>query len=115
VSLICHASFHHILTNHSTHRARQAGANDPNVGALDIPTQFPTVTTDWRPTLLPGGATTWWEDVYTQTFAKVPDQLPMPGVGQIGYGTLSKKNGKRTAEPAPTGAVATGIAGRYRV
>lgn len=97
----------------STHRARQA-AHDPNVGGVDVPTQFPTVTTDWRPTLV-GGVKTWYPDIYTQTFAKVPDQLPSPGVGKIGLGNLTKKNGKRAAEATPTGAVATGIAGRYRV
>jgi len=100
----------------SAHRARQAGAaHDPNVGGVTVPVQFPTITTDWRPTLLAGGATTWYADIYTQTFAKVPDQLPSPGVGQIGLGTLTRKNGKRAAEATPTGAVATGIAGRYRV
>ena len=107
-------AFRRPRTNHSTYRARQA-PNDPNVGALDVPTQFPTITTDWRPTLLPNGATTYWADIYTQTFAKVPEQLPSPGVGQIGLGNLSRKNGKRAAEATPTGAVATGIAGRYRV
>ena len=113
MSATYHTAFRRPRTNHSTYRARQA--NDPNVGALDVPTQFPTITTDWRPTLLPNGATTWWADIYTQTFAKVPEQLPSPGVGQIGLGNLSRKNGKRAAEATPTGAVATGIAGRYRV
>lgn len=77
----------------------------------------PTITTDWRPTVLPNKQTTWYPDIYTQTFPKIPGQLPSPGVGSIGYGTLSKKNGKRTAEPeaAGAGAEVTGIAGRYRV
>ena len=81
---------------------------------MEAATQFPTITTDWRPTILKNGATTYWADIYTQTFAKVPDQLPSPGVGSIGYGTLKRKNEKR-AEATPTGSVATGIAGRYRV
>lgn len=46
--------------------------------------------------------------VYTQTFAAVPDQLPSPRSGSIGYGTLVKQDRKRDAAPTP----APGIAGR---
>jgi hypothetical protein len=103
-------------TNNPTHRARQAVPIDPNAAGVAAAVQFPTITTDWRPTVLPNGQTTYWPDAYTQTFAKVPDQLPSPGAGSIGFGTLKAKNGKRAAaEATPTGSVATGIAGRYRV
>jgi hypothetical protein len=102
-----------VHTNTPTRRARQA-VHDPNAGGLPVAVAAPpTITTDWRPTILPNGQTTWWEDIFTQTFAKVPSQLPSPGSGSIGYGTLKRKNSKR-AEATETPAV-TGIAGRVRV
>ncbi|KAM0722162.1 hypothetical protein Q7P37_001603 [Cladosporium fusiforme] len=86
--------------------ARQA-AHNPD--ATQGGSQFPTVTTDWRPTKLPNGQITYWEDAYTQTFAEVPGQLPSPGSGSIGMGTLTKHD-KRAVEAQPTGSVATVIA-----
>ena len=47
---------------------------------------------------------------YTQTFIRVPDQFPLARPGQIGMGTLNK----RQAVPAQTPIVNTGIAGRIR-
>jgi hypothetical protein len=100
-----------VQPNTTTHSARQA-PHDPNAGGLPVAvTQPPTITTDWRPTKLPNGEITYWEDIFTQTFASIPNQLPSPGSGSIGYGTLKRKNDKR-AEQTPA---VTGIAGRVRV
>ena len=44
------------------------------------------MTTQWVPTILPDGATTYIEIVFTQTFASVLDPLPSPGEGEIGMG-----------------------------
>lgn len=70
-------------------------------------TQAPAVTTWATPPLFKS-------QVYTVTFAAVPDQWPSPGVGSIGLGTLQQK---RDVTPAAA-AVApqdTGIAGRVHV
>ncbi|KAK4988229.1 hypothetical protein LTR50_004055 [Elasticomyces elasticus] len=68
------------------------------------PSQYPTVTTAWIETVLPGGKiTTWVQVVYTQTFAAVPDQLPSPASGNVGLGTLT----------GTVGAVRTGESRKY--
>ena len=71
--------------------------------------QYPSITTQWVESTLGGTTTTWVEVIYTQTFAKVPDQWYTAGAGTIGYGTLTSK-GKRDLA-----ARETGIAGRLRI
>ena len=55
--------------------------------------QYPTVTTRWVPTILPDGATTYIEIIFTQTFASSPDPLPSPGEGRIGLGDYDGSGG----------------------
>ncbi|KAK4938730.1 hypothetical protein LTR66_015068 [Elasticomyces elasticus] len=82
---------------------------------LPAPSQYPTVTTAWIETVLPGGKiTTWVQVVYTQTFAAVPDQLPSPASGNVGLGTLTGTVGAvRTGESRKynSGARGGGVAG----
>ncbi|KAF2104920.1 hypothetical protein NA57DRAFT_71121 [Rhizodiscina lignyota] len=70
--------------------AAQGVAATANVG----PTQYPTVTTQW-PEMAVNGVPTWIPVTYTQTFAQVPQQLPSPGVGSIGYGDETSTKEKR--------------------
>lgn len=74
---------------------------------------MPAETVVYLPTQL-GTSNTWLPFSYTQTFPAVPDQLPSPGSGEIGYGTLTK-NHKRDEPTAPAAVEAreTGIAGRF--
>ena len=64
-------------------------------------TQAPAVTTLWMQSQVNPTSVTYVEVIYTQTFAKVPDQWPSPGSGTIGLGTLTKE--KRDAAPTGTG------------
>ncbi|WPH01925.1 Hypothetical protein R9X50_00477900 [Acrodontium crateriforme] len=92
---------------------RQAAGNGVGGQQVAAPTpvetQFGTVMTEYLPPTNTLIESTWTPDIYTQTFAAVPDQLPGPGVGSIGLGTLTKHS-KRDATPEETG-----IAGRLRV
>lgn len=51
--------------------------------------QYPTLTTDWVQTSLPGGGFTYVPLVYTQTFPSVYESFPSPASGEIGLGTIS--------------------------
>ncbi|KAK4632264.1 hypothetical protein CLAFUW4_03264 [Fulvia fulva] len=81
-------------------------ATDYNLAATTAPTQAGAVTTLYMNQQV-GTTVTYAAIVYTQLFSKVPDQLPLPGVGSIGLGNLVKQE-KREAAPTP----APGIAGR---
>ncbi|KAJ9618931.1 hypothetical protein H2203_008747 [Taxawa tesnikishii (nom. ined.)] len=79
------------------HRLRQAVAV-ANPATTLAQAQVPTVTSWWQETTI-GTRTTWVQVFYTQTFAKVPDQLPSAQAGSIGMGTLTGNVGVvRTAE-----------------
>jgi hypothetical protein len=81
-----------------------------NLGATQAATQYPSVTTQWVESTI-ASTTTWVEIIYTQTFASFPGQLPLPGAGSIGYGTLTATGGKTKRDVV---ARATGLAGRIR-
>ncbi|OCL12044.1 hypothetical protein AOQ84DRAFT_166785 [Glonium stellatum] len=68
-------------------------------------TAAPVVSTQWVETTI-GGVVTWVAHVYTQTFAAVPSQLPEPGKGEIGMGTLTGQVG--VTKTVDAGAVETG-------
>ena len=51
--------------------------------------QYPTLTTNWVQTSLPGGGFTYVPLVYTQTFPSVYESFPSPASGDIGLGTIS--------------------------
>ncbi|KAF2719767.1 hypothetical protein K431DRAFT_304897 [Polychaeton citri CBS 116435] len=97
---------------------KRQGVGGGAQAATTAVTQPATITTQWLPVNSKIGGVeteTWLEFIYTQTFAKVPDQLPSAGNGVIGYGTLTKSKGKRS-EPTPApDAKATGVAGRVRI
>lgn len=59
---------------------------------LPVPTQMPTISTVNVDTVI-GGIRTQVPIVFTQKFAQVPSQGPLPQEGTIGLGTL-KKGGK---------------------
>ncbi|EON69488.1 hypothetical protein W97_08748 [Coniosporium apollinis CBS 100218] len=60
----------------------------------------PFITSWWAPTVLPDGATTWVQLVFTQTYNAVPEQLPTPNKGVVGMGTLTGEVGVvRTSVP----------------
>ncbi|KAJ9665674.1 hypothetical protein H2201_004158 [Coniosporium apollinis] len=60
----------------------------------------PFITSWWAATVLPDGATTWVQLVFTQTYNVVPEQLPTPNKGVIGMGTLTGEVGVvRTSVP----------------
>ncbi|KAJ9637722.1 hypothetical protein H2199_007213 [Coniosporium tulheliwenetii] len=66
----------------------------------------PFITSWWAATVLPDGATTWVQLVFTQTYNVVPEQLPTPNKGVIGMGTLTGRLGlcertKQTPHPPP--------------
>src|SRR5947207_1380740 len=64
------------------------------------PLQYPTLTTDWVQTSLPGGGFTYVPLVYTQTFPTVYESFPSPASGEIGLGTISGTvGGVRTSTP----------------
>jgi len=75
-----------------------------------VATQVSPVTTQYIPVQISETTDTWLPFIYTQTFSLPVIQAPSPGVGQIGYGTLSKRD-VAEAEPTPN---STGIAGRIR-
>ncbi|KAF2767698.1 hypothetical protein EJ03DRAFT_337415 [Teratosphaeria nubilosa] len=94
-----------------------AAGGGANLGISLSPSQYPSVTTQWVESTI-AGTTTYVEVIYTQTFAAVPDQWPMPGQGVIGYGTLTEDStptttstgaAKRDLQARETG---LGIAGR---
>jgi hypothetical protein len=67
----------------------------------------PVVSTQWVETII-AGVRTWVEVIYTQTFAKVPDQLPtMILEGHIGMGTLTGQIG--VTKTVQAGAMATAV------
>jgi hypothetical protein len=62
--------------------------------------QYPTITTDWVQTSLPGGGFTYVPLIYTQTFPSVYESFPSPASGEIGLGTISGTVGVvRTSTP----------------
>lgn len=79
-----------------------------NADATAPTTAAPVVTTQYLEVAI-GSTVTYKEFIVTQTFAAVPDQWPEPGVGTIGYGTLTKTGKNKREEAEPTVA---GIAGR---
>jgi len=65
-----------------------------------VATQYPTITTEWVQTSLPGGGFTYVPLVYTQTFPSVYELFPSPASGEIGLGTISGTVGVvRTSTP----------------
>lgn len=68
--------------------------------------QAPAVTTYWINSQINPTSASYVPVVFTQTFASVHDQLPAPGVGQIGLGTLQQE--KRDAAPTPAAGPGTG-------
>lgn len=76
------------------------------VDATPALAQAPAVTTYWINSQINPTSATYVPVVYTQTFASVYDQLPAPGVGQIGLGTLQQE--KRDAAPTPAAGPGTG-------
>ena len=72
----------YFLTKHI--RLREIIVTPDPTPSLQGHSQHPTVTTQWVPTILPDGATTYIEIIFTQTFASVLDPLPSPGEGEIG-------------------------------
>ena len=65
---------------------------------------MPVVTTQWIETTI-GSLVTWVPHVYTQTFAGTPGQLPEPGNGEVGMGTLTGQVG--VTKTVDAGAVET--------
>jgi hypothetical protein len=62
--------------------------------------QYPTITTEWVQTSLPGGGFTYVPLVYTQTFPSIYELFPSPASGEIGLGTISGSVGVvRTSTP----------------
>lgn len=81
--------------------AATADPADPNLELREIvagaaatltQTAAPDVTTQWVEATI-GSVVTWVPHVYTQTFAATPGQLPEPGEGEVGMGTLTGQVG----------------------
>jgi len=81
------------------------------VAAVLTQSDAPIVNTQWVETTIKG-LQTWVAVVYTQTFEKVPDQLPTAVAGSIGLGSLTGEVG--VVKTVNAGAMATGVAGWRR-